>query len=393
VRTASPPRTADVSGVVLPEPPGQAVDALRAARARARAARAPALLDAALSDATADERTCLETVRAAWAELEPTAVVTVAAGPWAALDLDGGDDVDDPRGPLERGLSLARHLIGLPELDGLTLVLPRRAFGAGPLFFPRLGLSLDGFDAPVAIAQRDGAIHLTWVDGRRATVPLGYAVSEPVPGLTTLPQVGSATILNGDALVARAVASFDLAPPPALAESVAEIANAFALVRWVWPAAGDMLDRYVDGLVVLAAREYTRSHSPEALAGTVMCSPAGAVTIGDLLCHESAHIRLHLLQASDPLLENDDAAHYRSPWRTDRRPLIGVLLGVHAFLNVCHYYRRVADHDIEPQLAEQLYGIQAAKVREGLALLEEHARPTPIGAALIDALATEVERL
>jgi HEXXH motif-containing protein len=68
-----------------------------------------------------------------------------------------------------------------------------------------------------------------------------------------------------------------------------------------------------------------------------------------------------------------------------------VLLGVHAFLDVCHYHRRLADHGHDASSA--IYEHQRAKVREGLDLLLGHARPTPLGTQVLTDLEREVGAL
>ena len=89
----------------------------------------------------------------------------------------------------------------------------------------------------------------------------------------------------------------------------------------------------------------------------------------------------------DAVLENAFHPLYRSPVRPDPRPLHGVLLAVHAFLPVARLYERMiedgapgSDHPDFRRRYAQIIG----KNREGAAVLLEHARPTPIGAGVLE---------
>jgi HEXXH motif-containing protein len=88
----------------------------------------------------------------------------------------------------------------------------------------------------------------------------------------------------------------------------------------------------------------------------------------------------------DPLLENLADERYRSPVRPDPRPLLGVLLAVHAFVPVALLYRalrRAGDPLVLGARAEARLEAILRGNEEGLELLERHARPTSAGAELL----------
>lgn len=106
-------------------------------------------------------------------------------------------------------------------------------------------------------------------------------------------------------------------------------------------------------------------------------------TLAEALVHEFQHNKANLASYHDPLLENAHGTLVRSPVRPDPRPLWGVLLAVHAFVPVAELYARMLPTD--PKVRERLAEV-IAKNHEGLATLREHARPTRIGAALLEEL-------
>jgi HEXXH motif-containing protein len=128
------------------------------------------------------------------------------------------------------------------------------------------------------------------------------------------------------------------------------------------------------------------------LQGALIASLRDPVQVADALCHEGSHTRLGLLLHLDALLEDDGAAIHPSPWRQDPRPLKGLLNGVHAFVNVCEFYRRLAS--AEPTLAAAAEGVrelQRGRVLQAWDYLTSRARPTALGAFVMDDLAAAVE--
>ncbi|AKF03225.1 aKG-HExxH-type peptide beta-hydroxylase [Sandaracinus amylolyticus] len=107
-------------------------------------------------------------------------------------------------------------------------------------------------------------------------------------------------------------------------------------------------------------------------------------TMAEAIVHEFQHNKANLASYHDALLENALGTMVRSPVRPDLRPIWGVLLAVHAFVPVAELYRRMlaaGDVRIQSRLADVI-----ARNDEGLRTVREHARPTRIGAALIDEL-------
>jgi HEXXH motif-containing protein len=111
------------------------------------------------------------------------------------------------------------------------------------------------------------------------------------------------------------------------------------------------------------------------------------MTMTEALIHEFQHNKLNALFELDDVLDNAYAPLYASPVRPDPRPLAGVLLAVHAFLPVARLYERmIAGGD--PDAAGASFRGRFAQVvainREGTRVLDDHAQPTAVGAALLD---------
>ncbi|MES2640411.1 MAG: HEXXH motif-containing putative peptide modification protein [Myxococcota bacterium] len=105
--------------------------------------------------------------------------------------------------------------------------------------------------------------------------------------------------------------------------------------------------------------------------------------LAEALIHEVQHNKLNLLLWSDPLL-HDDGVLVASPVRPDPRPLLGVLLAVHAFLPVAQMHLELLAKGHPAGDPERLRQVMQAN-REGLDALAV-ARPTAVGAALLDGM-------
>lgn len=80
--------------------------------------------------------------------------------------------------------------------------------------------------------------------------------------------------------------------------------------------------------------------SPVVFGTVAMSRPADAVSCAETLTHELQHIKLGALLDFLPLTQPDDGRLYYAPWRTDPRPLGGLLQGAYAYLGVSGFWRR-----------------------------------------------------
>jgi len=108
------------------------------------------------------------------------------------------------------------------------------------------------------------------------------------------------------------------------------------------------------------------------------------VVMAEALVHEHSHAKINALVELDAVLNNHWEKTFPSPYRPDPRPMMGVLLGAHAFVAVERFLERVGDPSFEGHLDDL-----RRKNREAVRTLVADARPTPVGAGLIG----ELERL
>ena len=110
------------------------------------------------------------------------------------------------------------------------------------------------------------------------------------------------------------------------------------------------------------------------------------LTMAEAIIHETQHGKLNRLTWLDPVLRNGYTAWSESPVRPDLRPVMGVLLAVHAFIPVGALHERLAKldhplsrtHRFQERRAEVLAGNAG-----GLEVVERMADPTPMGAKII----------
>ena len=387
---------ADCSGLCFPGPPGSVTDELMVRDAEATGRDAAALAAAqppapGVTPPMAEILAGLDAVRRA----------RLFAGPLARLDTApaANDELPDPRRPELRARGLFRHLIGHPDAPELTVVLAPGAIADDGLVLPHVDALLRPHPAlPIAIRQHDNIVRFIRGDGISVTLPLGRPLPADFvhPVLASLPRLGGLPVLNAAAEVAATFGSFELARGEALATAITRLAGSLALLAECWPEAAAALRRHAGGFVLLAPRGFERSHTPKTLRGAILLTARDPQAIGDLLCHEASHLRMLPFLERDPLVAADaeaDRAGFASPWRPDPRPLRGVLLGVHAFLNVCGFHRRLLRHPCFGATARAILDRQVVKLRRGLDLLQAHGRPTRRGGELMREMAAAVEQL
>jgi HEXXH motif-containing protein len=113
------------------------------------------------------------------------------------------------------------------------------------------------------------------------------------------------------------------------------------------------------------------------------------VTLAEAIIHETQHGKLNLLSWLDPVLRNGLTTWTSSPVRPDLRPLMGVLLAVHAFVPVSAFHLGLhqAGHPLaqRPEFAERRRQVVAGN-NHGLAVLQAQAQATVVGARLLEGL-------
>jgi len=293
-----------------------------------------------------------------------------------------------------RGRAGPAELIGAPDADGHVVVLDESTIGDG-MWLRHLNALVASAGGPVAARTRDGFVTITWSDGVSTTILIGDR-EQPFVGHTDrivrLPSVAGIPLLNGVPELAPLTAGFDPLGGHEVPAASEVLAAGIDLLQLVWPEAAADVARLTQGVVLLRPRDHARSHAPVEEPGLVLLTADSPEKVGDLLCHECSHVRLQRVLELDPLLHNLDEGGFRSPWRRDPRPLRGLLLGVHAFLSVVEWYRRLRAGPWGAPVWDEVIDRQARNVTEAWATLTEHAQPTPLGSVVLDVLGDAVGR-
>ncbi len=307
-------------------------------------------------------------------------------------------------GPLRLALGLARFLIGAIEHE---LIIPAEVFVPGGLFLPHLNALLMG-PGPVAVMTDAQTVSFTWTDGHRVTVPRSGLTDVRAERFRALPTVLGLALLNEAPELSGPIGtlleqgqnsgklweSTQLArgfrPPP---EDLRSFEEGLALLESTWPQAIRPTLEVFSSLFALPHRGDGRflSLTSGRMRGVFICGIVDPLQVGDSLIHEGAHNRLWPVFDLDPLLEDAEAPIHPSPWRADPRPLKGVLNGVHAFLGVCAYYRRLTDHPEHGAFARYKLDLHWPKVLKGWEYLSSKAQPTPLGRRFLEGLEAAIQ--
>jgi HEXXH motif-containing protein len=389
----------DVSGLWPPSlGGGTAVDVRQAFHAaEVGAAAHDALIARAERSARADAGHAAR-LAAAVAELPWDARGRVFASPSASRDVEAAAGTA-ARTCADVVAGIGRHLLHHPDVGRAVVCFPATTT-VRSWVVPHLRAAVVIPPSTPCVATSDGErTTITWSDGNRATIPVDDR-ARPIPRTVTLATLGRFVVLNGSDLVGELgpeVSGLDPLDPgaPGLAGALANASSGVELLRRVWPAAAAAAERHVRQIVLLRPRGFERSDSPASLPGMVALTSSEPWRVGDLLCHEAAHVRFGAVLRSGPLFVGPDPPIHRSPWRPDPRPLLGLILGVHAFVDVCEWWRRAASAapDVE-ELARTIRANHLAKVRSAWATIgAADPEVTPLGRAVLDSLADAVDAL
>ncbi len=163
-------------------------------------------------------------------------------------------------------------------------------------------------------------------------------------------------------------------------EWVASLREALAIVERALPDFRAEIDLLLQQVVPVGfdAESHLSASYRESLGTIYVSLHPNPLTMAEALIHEVSHNKLNALLELDPVLNNGYTETFTSPVRPDPRPLMGVLLAVHAFQPVARMLEQLNDPALERRF-EQV----RTQNREGVSVLEA-ADPTPVGAGLLD---------
>lgn len=182
--------------------------------------------------------------------------------------------------------------------------------------------------------------------------------------------------------------AIDLGGRPAEAW-IAALRGALATIERYLPDLRREMELFIHQIVPVGwdAERHLSASYQEAIGTIYLSLHPSPMTMAEALLHEFSHNKLNALFELDPVLENAWWPLYASPVRPDPRPLHGVLLAVHAFLPVARLYERMIEEgSAEAQSAaftERFARIRRTN-REGAEVVLAHARPTGVGAGLLE---------
>jgi hypothetical protein len=168
---------------------------------------------------------------------------------------------------------------------------------------------------------------------------------------------------------------------------------------WEWLEAGDPellgeMRALLREIVLAAPRAGSPAFdgaAPLLLWGAILLNASLPRTVLETvraLAHEGAHQLLFGMGADDPLLLDDGEVRYPSPLRREPRPLLGILHASFVLARVQRVTRRLLEAGVVPDAelarARASLGDGAGRFADGLAVLDRHARLTPLGAAVLD---------
>ncbi|MGI5445471.1 HEXXH motif domain-containing protein [Streptomyces sp. CA-243310] len=349
------------------EPSAEGTRLVRDVRRSKRLLLLRAVLDAAPGAETADHWALLEEAERHDPDAARDVLHYPATGVWAEETLRR---LHDPHGPAPDLGHLGALAAAAALRSGITFKTTLRPVH-GRLVLPTLGLLRPDRPGPLAVTER------SWETAVDAV---------PLHGLP-----GGRTALD------------DLDPYRAPSGPPAPVRPARRLTpkghkRWdtQWSGALTLLGRYDAGrademgrllrsVVPLAGGSRSSGATLPAAAGSVLARTQAPPALAATLVHEVQHGKLTALADVLTLHTADRTPCHWAPWRSDPRPLDGLLHGAYAHLALAGYWQRAALYGARGAWAR--HARVRAQVAAVLPALRGHPRLTPTGREFTDGMA------
>jgi HEXXH motif-containing protein len=325
------------------------------------------------------------------------AVLAVASSPWGTAWQAQARRLLDAK---ETGSTLVAHLRLLPLMSASVAVVSKSSYGPVKVLlpssstFPTLGVCLERTQ-PGEVTLEVSSGELVIRDGRQLLKLTGVLFVEELAAWLDL----------GDSLLRRIFPWFDSPAPFQSDEWRRRLKASGHCLKNVHPELWlEMAHRPKSvmpgsrGLIQERAQSHSGSHSDAWGAMHLTLTPEPWFSAS--LAHEHRHDLLNSLRVVEEIvtLEGVSNRSLYSPWRRDRRPAIGLLHGLFAFVSVVQLYLRFLEsrHSIPEEvrlLAREDLGFHAINLEIALAELACCDSLTPFGRSLVCALSRESQRL
>jgi len=342
----------------------------------------------------------------AWAKRAFEALARVVRG------ADGPEaDADAARAALAAALEgFAPFALACAHLAGERLELACGFGFAGRLPIPATAFALEAAHRAEWRGVADGAVLVAPPGaGAAEAVPLadgakGAASGVAVSACPTLAWRDEAIRLEPTVFRDHLPESWLDAPDLALQARHRDVlARALGFVERFHPAAAQLSERLrVVAFKPEGASLVGNTSSSELPGAVAFCATDDPWMLSESLVHELHHQQLFALEMQGPLFADReqslgrDFRHY-SPWRTDPRPIKGVLHGVHVYVEVARHWLAVlaseaAEDEPGRWRAHERLPWLSLRLPWARATIREYARFAPLGAAVWEETERRLER-
>jgi uncharacterized protein len=140
-----------------------------------------------------------------------------------------------------------------------------------------------------------------------------------------------------------------------------------------------------------AGREVSAA-ARDAFGAIGVARPADSATLALLIMHEFQHVKLGAILDGYDLCDPADRRLFHTPWRTDERPLEGLLQGTYAHLAVTDYWRQrqVTTTGAAAQEASRQFRRWQAHTRDAVATLTTSGSLTSLGEIFVEQMSRSI---
>ncbi len=271
----------------------------------------------------------------------------------------------------------------------------------GNAVLPTLGLAHLRAEAPFSVATVRSSHGIVEIRDRHSMVRLPARLSTEAPGWSPIRKT---VLWSGDRRLA--IRLDDLDPYRGLYEPIppeplhpVEVESWRTVLDGAWrlltrhlPAVAEVLPVGLDSIVPMPAVPFRlpSASTGEAFGSAIVAYGDDPATLAAALVHEFQHIRLggllHLVRIST----DDPRERLYAPWRSDPRPIGGVLHGIYAFSGVTSFWRALAAAEPDNELAAFEFALWREQVWRTLTTVRVDEGVTPVGRRFLDGVAAQL---
>jgi hypothetical protein len=166
------------------------------------------------------------------------------------------------------------------------------------------------------------------------------------------------------------------------------ISKAFSIIKQIDIEYYEEILAFLDTIILVGANNINAGSSVDMLSMIFLEVKYinNPIDMIEIIIHEIAHMYLHFLNVDDALILNDSKELFESPFRKEKRPMMGVFHATFVAARIAHFFHKVKYSNVltnQGIFIDEKISINRQRFEKSILIVEKHAKTTNMARQII----------